>query len=59
MSNRQRHTRKRRRLENARLRTGKTIVRHKLISGRTGQVHIKKLKSKLPIKKPPGDDGRL
>lgn len=49
-----RRTKKLRRLANARLRTGKTIVRHKLIAGRTGQVHNKKLKSRLVL-----DDGNV
>lgn len=40
------HTRKKRRLDNARLRTGKTIVKHTLIAGRTGTVHAKKLHTK-------------
>lgn len=35
-----RHTRKRRRLENAR-RGGKRIVRHKCLKGRTGTAHSK------------------
>lgn len=43
---RKRHTRKVRRLANARLRTGKKIVRHMSLSGRTGTVHSKKLKSR-------------
>lgn len=37
---RKRHTRKRRRLENAR-RGGKRIVRHKCLKGRTGTAHSK------------------
>jgi hypothetical protein len=39
------HVRKTRRLANARLRTGKKIVRHKSLSGRTGTAHSKKRKS--------------
>jgi hypothetical protein len=35
-----------RRLANARLRTGKPIVKHQLVSGRTGAVHTKKLRSR-------------
>lgn len=38
--------RKVRRLANARLRTGKKIVRHRALSGRTGTAHSKKLKSR-------------
>lgn len=40
------HTRKHRRLDAARLRTGKKIVRHKALSGRTGTAHSKKLKTR-------------
>ena len=41
-----RHTRKRRRLLNARLRTGKQIVRHASKSGRTGTAFAKQLQSR-------------
>jgi hypothetical protein len=43
---RKRHTRKRRRLERARLRTGKKIVRRSARGGRTGGVHSRKLRSR-------------
>jgi hypothetical protein len=33
-----------RRLANARVRTGKKIVQHKIIGGRTGKIHSTKLK---------------
>jgi len=45
MAKSKRHGRKVRRLANARLRTGKQIVRHICLSGRTGKAHYKKLKS--------------
>jgi hypothetical protein len=38
-------TRKRRRLDAARLRTGKTITLHSLQSGRTGSLHHKRRQS--------------
>jgi hypothetical protein len=41
-----RRTRKTRRLNAARLRSGHRIVRHALQSGRTGKVHSTRMKSK-------------
>ena len=41
-----RHARRKRRLANMRLRTGKKIVRHRLRGGRTGSVHHKNQRAK-------------
>lgn len=51
-----RHVRKHRRLNSARLRTGKQIVRHRCLSGRTGSAHSKKLQTLIASEIDVGED---